>query len=277
VTHRLWSGQVLVAGGLSRASLALTSAELYNPTTGQWSTTDSMSAARQGHTATLLPNGQVLVAGGVNAKNTPLASAELYTPSSGTWTKTGAMHTARQDQSATLLPNGQVLVAGGFNGSGNLTAAELFNPETGKWSATGNMNNARANQGSALLKSGKVLVVGGDGSLTSTAELYDPATGQWSTTGAPGARVAFSTTLLNTGNVLVAGGQVGHYPNVGTTSSAELYDPSTGTWAATGSMTTSRMFQTAALLQDGQVLVAGGEQEVNDQLVNLTSAERYLP
>jgi hypothetical protein len=45
----------------------------------------------------------------------------------------------------------------------------------------------------------------------------------------------------------------------GGTSSAELYNPATGTWALTGSMTTPREDQTTDLLANGQVLVAGGE------------------
>jgi len=58
----LGNGKVLVAGGLDQGTL-LTSAELYDPTTGTWSSTGTLAAGRAHHTATLLPNGKVLVAG----------------------------------------------------------------------------------------------------------------------------------------------------------------------------------------------------------------------
>ena len=53
----------------------------------------------------------------------------------------------------------------------------------------------------------------------------------------------------------------------------ELYDPAIGTWTATGSLGTARSFQTATLLPNGKLLMAGG---VNDN-ARLTSAELYDP
>ena len=57
---------------------------------GTWTATGSLDTARDGHTATLLPNGKVLVAGGYVTRGA-LASAELYDPASGTWTATGSL------------------------------------------------------------------------------------------------------------------------------------------------------------------------------------------
>src|SRR5438874_3619000 len=68
--------------------------------------TGSLGTARNGHTATLLPNGKVLVAGGRNG-NSILASAELYDPASGSWSATASLTTPRFFHTATLLPNGK--------------------------------------------------------------------------------------------------------------------------------------------------------------------------
>jgi hypothetical protein len=82
-------------------------------------------------------------------------------------------------------------------------------------------------------------------------------------------RTLHSTTLLQNGKVLVAGGA---NPNVlGTT---ELYDPSVGTWVATGSLVTARQAHTATMLQNGVVLITGGIGTTNNVLIN---AELYDP
>src|SRR5437764_8538272 len=67
-------------------------------------------------------------------------------------------------------------------------------------------------------------------------------------------RSGYTATLLQSGKVLVAGGQ----DSSGALSSAELYDPATGKWLATGSLTTGRRFHTATLLPSGKVVVAAG-------------------
>jgi hypothetical protein len=268
----LQNGEVLFTGGENASFEALASADLYNPATGTFSPTGSMTTARQEATATLLPNGGVLVAGGFDNTGTYLSSAELYNPATGTFSATSSMKTAREDLTATLLQNGEVLVAGGGNSTGELSSAELYNPATGKWTATGSLVGPLDGFHSVLLPNGDVLALAAGGST----ELYNPATGSWSTAARFGDLGQFSVTLLNTGKVLLAGGLAYSPRPTHSVASASLYDPATGTWQGTGAMTTARDGQKAVLLQSRQVLVAGGV-DIGTPSKALTSAELYQP
>jgi hypothetical protein len=120
------SGEVLVAGG-SNAGVSLGSAEIYDVTTGTWSTTGSMSVARAGHSATLLNDGRVLATGGLGGGGS-LSSSEIFDPATSTWSTTASMINPRDRFPATRLSDGRVLVVGGGYDQSGSCCAELFNP-----------------------------------------------------------------------------------------------------------------------------------------------------
>jgi N-acetylneuraminic acid mutarotase len=228
----LTTGQVLVAGGCtsysSNGCLATTAAaELYNPSTGKWSSTGAMRVGRMAMTATVFANGKVLIAGGQTAASDALGSSELYNSTTGSFSLTGKLITPRSGHTATLLRSGLVLMAGGENVNGiSIQKAELYNPATGTYASTGNMPSNRQEHTAVLLSTGSVLVVGGNKvTLTGTTVLascatYNPTTGTWTAASAlNNARVDHSSTLLHNGHVLTAGGDNGS----GELSSAELF------------------------------------------------------
>jgi hypothetical protein len=248
------NGQVLIAGGNTAFSFSgvTASAELFDPKTGLFTATGSMTLAREDHTATLLPNGRVLIAGGDNNSSGALGSAELYDFKTGTFAATGSMTTGRQFPTATLLSNGQVLVAGGFG----LSSAELYDPKAGTFAATGPMSVPRFGHTAILLSSGAVLIAGGFNKSV-RAELYDPAKGTFTASGLMTTIRANHTATLLAGRVLLVGGQGNFNPFiVGPLSSTELLQ--SGTFAAAADLNQARMGHTATLLAGGRVLVAGG-------------------
>jgi hypothetical protein len=141
-------------------------------------------------------------------------------------------------------------------------------PAAGLFTATASMNAGRDHHTATLLLDGRVLVAGEYSSVTS--ELYDAASGTFTAT-MTAARQWHTATLLPNGKVLIAGGHGDHGDFL---SSAELYDPESRTFVATGTMTTARTGHTATLLENGKVLIAGGS--VAD-LKFLASAELYDP
>jgi hypothetical protein len=294
------SGKVLVVGGENLPVpgsstdnlIVLASAELYDPVSGNWTATGSLSVARRNHTATLLPNGKVLVVGGYggtyNGSGVYLASAELYDPANGTWSATtGSLSNGRSAHTATLLINGKVLIAGGAGPDGPngvLASAELYDPASGTsgtFTATGSLTTSRWSHTATLLPNGAmlpngtmlpggtVLLAGGSVGALATAELYDPVSGSWSATfNMVAARFAPTATLLPNGKVLVADGGV---------ATAELYDPASGIWTATGSYSGAFFSNTATLLPNGQVLSSeGGAAQLYDPASGTWAATGFM-
>ena len=272
----LRDGRVLLAGvPASGGNTATTEAQLYDPATGRWTETGSMHVARSGSVAASLADGRVLVAGGVDPDKGylgPLASAELYDPATGRWTETGSMATWRWGSldsfKAVSLADGRVLVLGGLitgqapgsssprippGGGGETKGAETYDPESGTWSWARPMTAPPVT--ATLLRDGRVLVTHDGGS----SELFDPRTGRWTATASTTQPISSArATLLANGDVLLVGtsGSVLHGCPC-TDGPAELYDPDTGTWTATGSVPTSPA--TAAILTDGVALVFGAD------------------
>jgi N-acetylneuraminic acid mutarotase len=180
----------------------------------------------------------------------------------GRWRAAADMSERREYAGGVRLKDGKILAVSGHPLEGkSIASAELYDPATGKWSSTGSLRQSRNGGNEAtLLQDGRVLLAGGhnNAEVIRGAEIYDPMTGQWSDAGSLSVGRDPTATLLTDGRVLVSGG-IDWYTDSGNVYSlAELYDPRTGKWTATGSLHTARYTHRAITLDDGRVLAVGG-------------------
>ncbi len=293
----LRDGRVLITGGARNIGFRseLSSAEIYDPSTGTFATTGSMRTPREGHTATMLRDGRVLIVGGSDNGTHTLDSAEIYDPASGAFTSAGHLNQPREAHVATLLHSGKVLIAGGGRGGmpgGYISydTAELFDPDARTFAKMrAHMIFDRVGAAAVRLSDGRVLIVGGKSgrivtsrhpniaSLTplNSAEIYDPESNSFIRTGDMSAPHYLATaTMLGNGRVLVVGGwTIQGFVVVGMRD-ADLYQPETNRFSRAGRTNVARLENTANLLPDGEVLIAGG---IDARSYVTASVEFYSP
>ena len=287
----LQDGTVIAIGGQGvHNTQTLASCELWTPAlapTDKWLPAANLNVARQGHTATLIPDETVLVTGG--NFNSTANGMELYTPTGGGSFAllTATMTALRTTHTATLLPPssghplGLVLLVGGLSISGSTVTvhntAELYDPVTQATTATGSMTTARCQHTATLLApsgahpQGAVLITGGNiaSGATILSEIYDIASGTFSATTGPMtvARSEHRASPLPSGNILITSG-----------TSAEVFSLTTGLFTATGNMHTYRFAHLSLPLPNGDVLVAAGDSSsipVPPYVTQTATAETY--
>ena len=213
----LADGRVLIAGG-SYDQLSTTSDTtlIFDPASGGFSKGPLMAKPREEATATLLGDGRVLIAGGTYYESNYGYSnnnAELIDPSNPLSKST--LLASQDPATASLLSDGRVLVAGGGpydSGAGCATPVvpEVFDPKTEKFTPVGPMRTPRTGSAAIKIQDGRVLFFGGLDShcaAMGTVEAFDPDSGTFQViaTGFPKV-VDFSATLLDDGEILIAGG-----------------------------------------------------------------------
>lgn len=296
----LHDGRVLICGGTSNANVGgvLQTAEIYDPIARTFTPTGAMTAARQGHTATVFPDGRVLIVGGSQniGFRSELASAEIYDLNSGSFRATGSMTTPREGHTATLLRDGRVLIAGGSpNGTTTTASAEVYDSRTGSFTAIAPMGVPREAHSATLLKNGRVLMAGGGrGGMPGgyiayeTGEIFDPVSNTFSTLAAHMItdRVGLAASLLDDGRVLLAGGKSSkiHSPFGGANlfwlaplDTAEVYDPESSSFRAVGRMQATHYLGVATKLNNGMVLITGGWTAIGGTIGGVRTADLFDP
>jgi hypothetical protein len=237
---------------------------------------------RDNYVRVQLNDGRVLFAGGADDNGKPIARATVYDPAANKFIPAGAMLAPRCGPLATLLPDGTVLIAGGATCSdepGPIKSLEIFDPKTGTFRSAGELTVPRFDLSATPLQNGKVLIAQGyDAAHTAVArtELYNPVTGAIEYGGAMVTPRCFaSQTKLANGMVLFAGGIRCDDPEHAAIKAVEIYDLA-GQFGRVGEMNVARVCQSATLMKDGKVLIAGGATGFA-YAISLDSAELYDP
>ncbi|MFC2144565.1 kelch repeat-containing protein [Acidobacteriota bacterium] len=285
---RLADGRVLVVGGVDDSNTPLASAEIFDPYSGTWSLTGSMSGSRSLHTANFFRTGDdwgVFVAGGTSgalpATGSALDTTEIFDPTLnggvGGFSPGPALNVPRMGHAATTRNDNIILVSGGRSDAGDpayLNTAISYS--VGPYYPLGTfMITGRDSHTASLLADRRVLVAGGlsaPGNYLGNAEIGPNFA---STYDMSSVRLGHTATTLADGRVLVAGGSNG----INALASAEIFDPldGAGMFGGTDSMYVNRHQHAAATLPNGNVLVSGGRTSVSGPAIILNVAEFYDP
>ena len=209
------------------------------------------------------------------------SSGLLPLGSDGIWRRLPDMVGGLAAPIGVALPNNQAI----FFGNG----CEFWDGNTKTWTSHLFPNVTPGMSQATLMATGEILITGDDPPSKDALGNWVPSSGIntmiWSNTptftfilpgyGAPPltnmaeSRQAHSSTLLQDGRVLVAGGcrivkGINGFTTLGL-ATAEIFDPTTRTWTSTGSLSKARRGAPPALLNDGRVLIVdGNEAEIWD-------------
>ncbi len=215
---------------------------------GSWSVTGSLLGGHPDETVVTLANGRVLVVHADDEEVTPdhptfteRLATELYEPVSGTWTSGPAPPVPDASTIVPLADGGALLLGESTCGAQVFrclptNATYRLDARDSTWTPAAPMHEARARPTAVQLADGRVLVAGGFGDSCTP-------------------RIAFGYSCA-------------------ALSSAEIFDPATGTWSPTTPLPTPHGGAGATLLSDGTVLLVGGGQ-TDDALRYTPAAQRW--
>jgi len=276
------SGKILALGGTGGAPI---STELYDPTTGTWAVSSTLpDMLGKGVSAVALSDGKVVIAGGFpGTPGAPAKNSVFVRGTTGTWTAGALMSSGRAWfalAKMTIDGKESVFAAGGMEAAAlktkPLKTSEIYDPATDTWIAGPAMVTERSHFGSAVLSDGRLMVAGGHGlsgtfltQLTST-EIFNPTTKTWTTAASMyDDRSDGELVPLASGTAVITGGWNDY--EYGALRTIEYFNGTTWSTIAGKGMTEPRMYHVAAKLSDTRILLAAGNNELDDPEKSMTA------
>lgn len=124
-------GQIYAVGGLTKNGESVSTVEIYDPTTKEWSMGEAMSMLRS-RVGVAVTDGKLYAFGGFNGQER-LSTVEVYDPKSRCWSQGKAMQCKRSAVGVAALDE-YVYICGGYDGVTSLSTVECYSPKTDSWS-----------------------------------------------------------------------------------------------------------------------------------------------
>ena len=260
-----------------------TSATLWNPTTGTFSSVPNDASNMFCNGQTLLSDGRMLTAGGHFDWGVGIVNTDVYDPVSRVWTSLAPMNFPRWYPTLTTLPDGRVLAVSGSDGCETCPnpTPEIYSPTSNTWTAFPNSPmSLPLYPFMFVIPDGRVLAAGSVSSSAPT-EALNLSTMQWTVVDTNPVD-GHSAVQYRPGKIMKSGtGSMpgdGPLPTQPVTFVLDMTQPSPK-WQQTASMNFPRAYHTLTVLPDGNVLATGGEttQDGENYANAVLQAESWSP
>lgn len=240
-----------------------TSATLWSPSTGAFTSVPNDASNMFCNGQTLLSDGRMLTAGGHADWGVGIVNTDVYDPVTQLWTPLAPMSFPRWYPTLTTLPDGRVLAVSGSDGCETcpIPTPEIYNPATNTWTAFPNSPmSLPLYPFMFVIPDGRVLAAGSVSGIAPT-EALDLNTMQWTVVDS-NVVDGHSAVQYQPGKIMKSGtGSVpgdGAVPAQPVTFVLDMTQP-TPKWQQTASMNFPRAYHTLTVVPDGNVLATGGE------------------
>jgi hypothetical protein len=283
------SGGVMVLGGINDLDQPFSSTKRFDLDSATWVDGPLLGLAYAQPSAVTLADGSIYVIGVTSQDETTSTSTMEFLPAGGAqWVAGWSLPDVAVRQAIALDGTGLLVVGSSFESEDQVWVTSAEGP--GTWEQLVSPGLATIERivadGAGLLAFGTRYDAASGDAMPVSPLRWDPVAGEWIETGPMATpRTGAAIVTLADGRVMAIGGVVGgREPGAGAVvRTSEVFDPVAQTWSAGPEMTQLRYGGQAVVLDDGSVLVMGGQDVLNEFgdtpfcPGTLTTVERIVP